>query len=173
MIETKMRPWSRKNRDLPVTGYAAYGMAKFFTSFKKLSYTLAKVETLLSIDEINNLAIDKPIYIAGLARAGTTIILEMLYRHPFLASHKYRHLLMPYFPHRFSRIIDQSKFFTKPRERVHRDGIIVTRESPEAVEEVFWQDFFSNNHNENISNIMDNSVSNPEFEQFYRDQSID
>ncbi|MHA2287344.1 MAG: sulfotransferase [Promethearchaeota archaeon] len=169
MTETKIRTWSRKNRDLPVTGYAAYVTAKFFTSFKKLSYYLSKIETLLSRDEINELTIDRPIYIAGLARAGTTIILEMLHKHPFLASHKYRHFFMPFFPHRFSRIVDQSKFFTKPRERVHRDGIIITRESPEAVEEIFWQDFFSNNHNENISNVMNSAISNPEFEQFYRD----
>ena len=160
---------TNKSLDFPNIGYAGYALTKFFASFKKLSYYLAKLETMLSQEEIDKLTIDKPIYVVGLARAGTTIVLEILSNHPFLAVHKYRHFPMPYFPHRFSRIIDQTKFFTKPRERVHKDGIIITRESPEAVEERFWQDFFSNNHLENISNVINGSVSNPDFEQFYRD----
>ncbi|MFX0049009.1 MAG: sulfotransferase [Candidatus Hermodarchaeota archaeon] len=165
----KEQPRAQNSNDFPYMGYAGYALTKFFSSFKKLSYFLARIETLLSHGDINKLSIDKPIYIVGLARSGTTIILEMLSKHPFLATHKYRHLPMPYFPHRFSRIIDQSRFFTKPRERVHKDGIIVTRESPEAVEEIFWQDFFNSTHNEEISNIMSATMSNPNFEQFYRD----
>ncbi|MFX0075473.1 MAG: sulfotransferase [Candidatus Hermodarchaeota archaeon] len=158
-----------KNLDFPYIGYAGYALTKFFASFKGLSYSIAKIETLLSQEEINKLTIDRPIYIVGLARAGTTIVLEMLSNHPLLAFHKYRHFPMPYFPHRFSRIVDQSRFFTKPRERVHKDGIIVTRESPEAVEEIFWEDFFENNHNEDVSSVLNQQVSNPNFEQFYRD----
>lgn len=160
---------TNKSQDFPYIGYAGYALTKFFASFKKLSYFLAKIETLLSYNEIIELTIDRPIYIVGLARAGTTIMLEMLSKHPILAVHKYRHFPIPYFPHRFSRIVDQSKFFTKPRERVHKDGIIVTRESPEAVEERFWQDFFNNSHNEKISNVLNGETNNPLFEQFYRD----
>ncbi len=163
-----MKSKNKDSTNFPLSGYAGYGITKFFSSVKRLSYLLARIETLLSHDEINDLSIERPIYIVGLARAGTTIILEMLSKHPFLASHKYRHFLMPYFPHRFSRIIDQSRFFTKPRERVHKDGIFVTRESPEAVEEIFWQDFFTNSHNEENSNILSRTMSKPKFEQFYR-----
>jgi len=159
---------NNKNFDFPFAGYWAYALTKFFTSFKKLSYFLTRMETLLSRNEINKLTVDRPIYIIGLARSGTTIILEMLHKHPLLASHKYRHFIMPFFPHRFSRIVDQSLFFTKPRERVHKDGIFITRESPEAVEEIFWKDFFDNTHKEEISNVISRTKSNPKFEQFYR-----
>jgi hypothetical protein len=169
MTSSKKKATTNNNDDLPYIGYAGYGLTKFFASFKKLSYSLAKIETLLSREEIDALTIDKPIYITGLARAGTTIILEMLSKHPYLATHKYRHFPLPYFPHRFSRIIDQSRFFTRPRERIHKDGIIVNRESPEAVEEIFWQDFFINNHHEKVSSVIGENVSNPDFEQFYRD----
>jgi hypothetical protein len=168
MTETKKRTKNKKNSDFPAIGYAGYALSKFFSSSKKLSYFLSRIETLLSLEEINELTIDKPIYIVGLARAGTTIVLEMLSRHQSLASHRYRHFLMPFFPHRFSRIVDQSRFFTKPRERVHKDGIIVTRESPEAVEEIFWQDFFDKSHNEDNSNVITGAMSNPNFEHFYR-----
>ena len=112
---------NKTRSDFPITGYAVYAVAKFFSSFNKVSYFLSRMETLLSRNEIDALTIDRPIYIVGLARAGTTIILEMLHKHPFSASHKYRHFLVPFLPHRYSRLVDVSRFFTKPRERVHRD----------------------------------------------------
>src|SRR3546814_8123113 len=40
--------------------------------------------------EIERIGIDRPIFIAGLARAGTTILLESLERHPVTVTHRYR-----------------------------------------------------------------------------------
>jgi len=160
-----------KNKDstkFPLKGYVGYGMTKFFNSFKSLSFLLDRIETLFMLNDINKLDIDRPIYIIGLARAGTTIILEMLDHHPFLASHQYKHIPMPYLPHVFSHLAEFSRFFTKPIERVHKDGIFVNLESPEAIEEIFWQHFFLNNHQEEVSNVMNGAISNPKFEQFYR-----
>ncbi len=154
--------------EVPFKGYAGYALTKFFSKFKKLSTLLDRLETLALRDEINELTIDRPIYIIGVARAGTTIILEMLNKHPLLASHKYRHIPMPFLPHWFTKITEITKFFTKPIERIHKDGIFVTGDSPEAVEEKFWQHFFNYDHNEKISHIMSGAISNPKFEQFYR-----
>lgn len=168
MTNTKKKSRNQNSLDFPFVGYVGYAVTKFFSSFTKLSYLLDRIETLLLRNRINELTIDRPIYILGLARAGTTITLEMLEKHPFLASHKYKHLPMPFLPHAFSQFTEISRFFTKPIERVHKDGIFVTRESPEAIEEKFWQHFFNNNHNEEISNIMNGAISNPKFEQFYR-----
>lgn len=168
MTNTKKKSRNQNSLDFPFIGYVGYAVTKFFSSFTKLSYLLDRIETLLLRNRINELTIDRPIYILGLARAGTTITLEMLEKHPFLASHKYKHLPMPFLPHAFSQFTEISRFFTKPIERVHKDGIFVTRESPEAIEEKFWQHFFNNNHNEEISNIMNGGISNPKFEQFYR-----
>ena len=153
---------------LPVLGYAAYGVNKFFDKFKLLSFFLDKLETIALHDDIDKLRIEKPIYITGLARAGTTIILEMLSKHSDVATHQYKHILMPYLPYLFSMITSIVKIYTKPFERFHKDGIIVTRESPEAVEEIIWRKFFDNNHNENISNIIGGDTSNPKFEKFYQ-----
>jgi len=168
MTNTKEKSRKQNRLDFPYIGYIGYAVTKFFSSFTKLSYLLDRIETLLLRDRINELTIDRPIYIVGLARAGTTITLEILEKHPFLASHKYKHLPMPFLPHAFSQFTELSRFFTKPIERVHKDGIFVTRESPEAIEEKFWQHFFNNNHNEEISNVMNGAISNPKFEQFYR-----
>ena len=168
MKNSKEKSMNQNSLDFPFVGYVGYAVTKFFSSFTKLSYLLDRIETILLHNSINKLTIDRPIYIMGLARAGTTITLEMLEKHPFLASHKYKHLPMPFLPHAFSHFTEISRLFTKPIERVHKDGIFVTRESPEAVEEKFWQHFFNNNHNEDISSIMNGDISNPKFEQFYR-----
>ncbi|MHA2280472.1 MAG: sulfotransferase [Promethearchaeota archaeon] len=168
MTNTDEKSKNQDNQEFPFKGYLAYALTKFFSTFKNLSTLLDRFETLTLRKEIDKLTVDRPIYITGLARAGTTIILEMLNKHPFLASHKYKHLPLPFLPHWFSYFIKISRFFTKPIERVHKDGIFVTRESPEAVEEKFWLHFFNNNHTEEISNIMSGAILHPKFEQFYR-----
>jgi len=161
-----------KNRDLikfPMYGYAGgYTISKIFDSLKKFSFLIDKLETLMLNDKLKDIIIEKPIYITGLARAGTTIVLEMLHKHPDLASHQYKHFLIPYIPHWIGQIFKKNMMFTQSYERLHKDGIIVTHESPEALEEIFWQKFFDRIHNENKSNIISMNVSNPSFENFYR-----
>ncbi|MFX0020987.1 MAG: sulfotransferase [Candidatus Hermodarchaeota archaeon] len=162
-----MKTLDRNSHKFPLVGNAGYAITKFFTSFKIISFLLDRIETMFLQNDIKKISIDRPIFITGLARAGTTIILEMLEKHPDLASHKYKNVLMPYLPDWFSQIVDRFNFYKTPFERLHRDGIIVSRESPEAVEEVFWQAFFKDLHNENISNIIDKREHNPKFEKFY------
>ena len=169
MIRIKTKLKNQDSTKFPLAGYAGYIITKFFDSVDSLSFFFDRLETIRLRGRIDKLSIDRPIYITGLARAGTTIILEMLDKHPDLASHRYKHFLMPYIPHCGSLILKNIKIYTKPFERLHKDGIIVTRESPEAVEEIFWQKFFDNVHNENLSNIINGNVSNPTFEKFYRD----
>jgi hypothetical protein len=91
----------------------------------------------------------------------------MLEKHPDLAAHRYKNVLLPYLPHWFSKMAVRFNFYAKPFERLHRDGMFVTRESPEAVEEIFWQKYFPNLHNENVSNVLQRSSPNFKFENFY------
>lgn len=162
-----MKSRDQDSHKFPLVGYAGYGITKFFNSLKSISLLLDRIETMFMQNDIKMITIDRPIYITGLARAGTTIILEMLDKHPDLASHKYQNVLMPYLPDWFSEMANRFNFYKKPFERLHRDGIFVNRESPEAVEEVFWQKFFKNLHNEKVSNVLSKSDSNPKFEKFY------
>ena len=163
-----------QNYKFPTLGYPGYFFTKFFSKFKTLSHLLDKLETNYLRNDLNKISINKPIFITGLARSGTTIILEMLHQHPDLASHRYSHLLLPYLPHWFSLVLNKlSRFFlknylTKPFERIHKDGIIVTRDSPEVVEEVIWQEFFDNLHDEEVSNIINKEIVNHRFEKYYK-----
>jgi hypothetical protein len=113
--------------------------------------------------------IDRPIYVTGLARSGTTILLEMLARHPDVATHRYRDfpfLFTPYLWNRWLDLVPRKE--ERPAERSHGDGIAITSESPEAFEEMLWMAFFTGQHVPSVSAILDRTVNNPAFERFYR-----
>ena len=113
-----------------------------------------------------------PIYITGLARAGTTMLTEALALHPDVATHRYRDfpcLFTPYLWNRFLASFDWIAGNARPRERAHGDGILVTSKSPEAMEEMLWMAFFRHLHDESRPNLLDAETTNPAFERFYRE----
>ncbi|MFX1517488.1 MAG: sulfotransferase [Promethearchaeota archaeon] len=147
-----------------------YFIVKFFHRFPFLANIIHTCESYQLKKRIEKAKIEKPIYITGLARAGTTITLEMLNKHPDIAAHRYLHMVLPYTPHWTQSIAHYVPIIMKtPTERLHKDRIAVTRDSPEAVEEIFWQKYFTNTHDESKSNILDTHVQNPQFETFYID----
>jgi len=146
-----------------------YFIAKLAKSFPAVGDTLHTLEFSRRKKLLETLNVDRPIYVTGLARAGTTITLEMLSQHPDVATHRYLHMVMPYMPRWMQKIADKTPLMLSPTERVHKDRIMVNRNSPEAVEEIFWQRFFENALDEAKSNVMKRNTNNPEFETFYRD----
>ncbi len=146
-----------------------YFIAKLVSSYPTLGRILNRLESTIMKKRIENMTIDKPSYITGMARAGTTVMLEMLCQHPDVATHLYMHMVLPYTPRIVAKIADYLPIMTKPTERMHKDGLVVTRDSPEAVEEIFWQRYFENAMDESLSNILDASTSHPKFERFYRE----
>ena len=131
---------------------------------------LGGVESDANRAELDAIPIDRPIYIAGLARAGTTILLELLAGHPEVATHRYRDYPPIYTPLFWNRAFSSIyKGDAAPVERAHKDRILVTPDSPEALEEVLWMRFFPGRHDPKVDQVLDASVSNPAFEAFYRD----
>lgn len=145
-----------------------YYLTRFFDKINGLVKLADKFETLLLRPKLSEVRIDRPIYITGLARAGTTITLEMLSNHPDVGNHKYIHIPMTYLPFLWQSFALKVNVFTERAERIHQDGIIVNRDSPEALEEVFWQRRFSNVMDESKSNIMDGLIDDDEFLRFYK-----
>lgn len=80
------------------------------------------------------------IFITGLARSGTTILLNALYESNIFASLSYSDMPFVLAPNLWSRI-NFNKSHLELKERAHGDGIKVSIESPEALEEVFWKTF--------------------------------
>lgn len=127
-------------------------------------------ETRLLGDKVDGAVIDRPVYIAGLPRAGSTILLELLARHRDLATHRYRDFPLVFTPWAWNWFVDRAgRDEGEATERAHQDRIKVTPESPEAFEEIIWMTFFPHLHDPARSAVLGGDVSHPRFESFYRD----
>ena len=127
-------------------------------------------ETRLLNKRLRAVPLDRPVFITGLARAGTTILLRKLSELPDFASHRYADfpfLFTPYVWSRLRRLAPARP--ERPRERMHADRIMVTAESPEAMEEILWRAFFPALHDPARSNVLDSQVREAEFEGFFTD----
>lgn len=131
---------------------------------------LGDLESRVFADELAAIRIDRPVYVAGLARAGTTILLELLASRPGVATHRYRDFPPVFTPIFWNRAFGHiHRADAPPTERAHKDRILVTPDSPEAMEEPVWMHFFPHLHDPTRSNVLDRDTSNPAFEAFYRD----
>ncbi|PRD45965.1 sulfotransferase family protein [Phyllobacterium phragmitis] len=138
--------------------------------FPRLLIKTGDFETRVLGERLADIAIDRPVYIAGLARSGSTILLELLARHPEAATHRYRDFPLLPVPWAWNWFVDRAgRSDRQATERAHRDGIIVTPESPEAFEEVLWNAFFTSLHERRASAVLDRTTMHPRFEAFYRD----
>ena len=144
-----------------------YFIVKFLDQNPKVGDLMHALECYTLRNDIEKIEVDRPIYLTGLARSGTTITLEMLNEHPETATHKHYHMVCAYWPHWAEIMSRYVPVMKKPAERIHKDGIFVTQDSPEAVEELFWQKYWDESHNESISNILNSSSQNSTFEIFY------
>lgn len=81
------------------------------------------------------------VFVSGLARAGTTTLMRSIHETGQFASLTYADMPFVLAPNLWSRISGKSKTSTALSERAHGDRILVNQQSPEALEEVFWQVF--------------------------------
>lgn len=88
---------------------------------------------------------DKHVFVAGLARSGTTILLNALYKSRKFASLSYIDMPFVLAPNLWSKL-SSNKHNGNNVERAHGDGIRISAESPEAFEEVFWITFDENDN---------------------------
>jgi len=152
-----------------VSGFDHF-LSGLIANYPKFWIGLGNLETKVLADEIALVAIKAPIYVTGLARAGTTIALEILASHPDVATHLYRDFPPVFTPYWWNWFVERSrKAPPAPQERAHKDGIMITPDSPEAREEVIWMAFFEALHDPAQSNVLDRDTDNPAFEAFYRD----
>jgi hypothetical protein len=131
---------------------------------------LGDLETRMISDDLSAIPIEAPIYVSGLARSGSTILLEALARHERTATHRYKDYPPVFTPYFWNWFLERAqKREGAAIERSHKDGIAITPESPEAFEEVLWMAFFPQLHDPAASAVLDGKTRHPEFEAFYRD----
>ena len=83
----------------------------------------------------------QPVFIAGLARSGSTILLNSLYQAGVFRSLTYRDMPFVLMPGRWRQMSGSSRRHMAASERAHGDRLLVDYDSPEAFEEVFWLTF--------------------------------
>lgn len=85
------------------------------------------------------IALRPHVFVAGLARAGSTILLRALHASGSFRSLTYRDMPFPLAPNLWSRLAGGRRRAGAARERAHGDGIHVDTDSPEALEQIFWR----------------------------------
>jgi hypothetical protein len=81
------------------------------------------------------------VYVAGLARAGTTVLMRRFHASGAFRSLTYRDMPFVLAPNLWKSLSATSKRKLKAAERAHGDGVRVDADSPESLEEVFWRVF--------------------------------
>jgi len=130
--ESQSHPYSAVDRVLHRLAFATYGAQA----------ALADCEDRVYARRLSACKVDRPVFIASLPRAGTTLLLERCAELPEFASHCYRDMpfvLIPCFWSRFSTAFRREG---ERRERAHGDGVLIDFDSHEALEEVVWKTFW-------------------------------
>ena len=87
---------------------------------------------------------DNHVFIIGLARSGTPILLNSIHETKIFGSLSYGDMPFILSPNLQSKI-NGNRFQKASIEGAHGDGIVISTNSPEAFEEVFWMTFKSDN----------------------------
>jgi hypothetical protein len=107
---------------------------------------------------------DQHVFITGLARSGTTILMRYLYETGLFRSLTYQDMPFVLMPNVWGRI-NYKKIAAVYKERAHQDKIMVGFDSPEALEEIFWRTFCADEYILN-DRLQLHHIDNDVFEKF-------
>lgn len=86
---------------------------------------------------IADVPVGRPVFVAGLARGGTSILTRVLAATGAFTALTYRDMPFPLAPNSWRGL--GFRRHVEARERGHGDGLTHDLDSPEAIEEVFWR----------------------------------
>ena len=133
----------------------------------QLQTAIADIEDRLYADSLDSIAIEAPVFITALPRAGTTILLNLLVETGAFASHTYRDMPFVLCPMLWNRFSDRFDRDADEQERAHGDGLSISVESPEALEEIIWKTFWSKHYKKDHIEPW-RSFNEPEFVAYLR-----
>lgn len=81
------------------------------------------------------------VFVCGLARAGTTILMREIHGSGIFGSLTYADMPFILAPNLWHKISSRGSEAGEKKERAHGDGIAVDTHSPEALDEVYWRTF--------------------------------
>ena len=121
---------------------------RFAFSFGPVLAAVSDMEDRMYLSKLKNIESQKPVFVTGLPRSGTTTILNLLVETNEFASHTYRDMpfmITPILWNKFQSIFGVTDTL---RERAHQDGIKINIDSPEALEEIIWMLFWKDHYKE-------------------------
>jgi len=118
-------------------------LALGFSPLLEMSFDIERMSYAAAASK---LSCEKPVFVTGLARAGTTVLMRMLYHGGKFASLTYRDMPFPLAPNSWARLGTRSSRSIATTERGHGDGLTHDLDTPEAIEEVFWRAFEGNRY---------------------------
>src|SRR5688500_15311894 len=130
--------------------YASSSDAAAYSRADRLLHRLAlgwagAIETSFDIEwaafgkRARAIPVERPIFVCGLARAGTSLVTRTIAASPGLAWPRYRDMPFPLAPNSWGRLAGRRRLAAAPRG--HGDGLSHDLDTPEAIEEVFWRCF--------------------------------
>jgi hypothetical protein len=128
---------------------------------------LGRFETGRLAAQLPRVPLRMPLYVCGLARSGSTLLHEVVASHPSVATHRIKDYPMIFTPYWWRRATANLRP-QEPRERPHRDRVMITTESPDALEEMLWMAFFPRCHDPSVSNLIGAGERHRSFESFYQ-----
>jgi hypothetical protein len=146
-----------------------YLLLRLAQSAAGLFETVGDLESSILRRCLNAIPIESPVFVCGLARSGTTILLEELSKFAKVGTHRYRDFPFLMTPWIWNRILDWSRVQQPEVERPHQDRIRITPESPEAFEEPLWQFFFPDLHAADALHRLTGERRFDAFEAFFKD----
>jgi len=146
-----------------------YLLVRIAQSAPGLLRRLGNAESRRLADQLQAIPIERPVFLTGLARSGTTILLEELTKLGIFATHQYRDFPFLMTPCYWNRFLDRFAATQPSVERPHRDRIQITAASPEAFEEPLWQAFFPHVHDAQTCHLLTDETVSPEFDLFFSD----
>lgn len=103
---------------------------------------LADVEELFHGDRLAEIPLERPVFLTGLPRSGTSLLLRLLHGSGRFATHTYRDVPFVLCPMLWRRFSARFAADAPPVERAHGDGLEVSADTPEAFEEMIWKEFW-------------------------------
>jgi len=129
---------------------------------------LSNIESAVFKKQLSTIAVEKPVFITALPRAGTTLLLRLCAETQEFASHTYRDMPFLMTPLLWGQFSNNFRHSTPLKERVHGDGILVNVNSPESFEEIIWKEFWDDHYQKNKIIPWGDEI-NPEFKDFFNE----
>jgi hypothetical protein len=144
-------------------------LTRFAQGMRPVLKLLGDAETDLLGERLERVELDRPVFIAGLARSGSTILLNLFSSLPNVGTHRYRDFPFVFVPYAWNRFQNHMAHAEAPIERPHKDRIRITKDSADAFEEPLWMHFFPFVHDAEASHVLKAANDDVEFDKFYRE----